>query len=70
VKETFLQYKPSRVPLAKQGGTQREDVQSVCWENSQEQWMEAVGLCLHCAFEIDLLSLNPQGQRANSTTDH
>jgi hypothetical protein len=65
VRETDLQHKPSRVPLAKQGGVQQGCGSSVCWENSQEQEVEAEDLCLRCAPGADLLSLNPWDKRIN-----
>src|SRR5437762_3177131 len=60
MRETLPQQKLPRVPLAKQGRvTQRKCRSSACRESSQEQSLEAAGLCLLHAARTDLLSLSP-----------
>src|SRR5216684_7669980 len=58
--ETRPQPKLPRVPPAKQGRVkQRQCGLSACRKSSQEQSLEAVGLCLLHAAWTDLLSLGP-----------
>src|SRR2546422_10253907 len=59
MRATSLQPKLPRVPLAKQGrvAQQRCGLHG-CRENSQEQLLEAVGLCLPHAALANLLSLS------------
>src|SRR5436190_10866698 len=69
MREPRSQLKLPRVPLAKQGRVkQRKCDLTACRERSQEQSMEAVGLCLPHATWVDLLSLNPGHQRADSVS--
>jgi hypothetical protein len=59
VREALLQYKLSRVPLAKQGRVTKQACRSnVCWKPSQEEMIEAEDQCLNRAAWVDLLSLN------------
>ncbi len=59
MRETPLQNKLPRVPLAKQGRvTQQRSGTSACRKTSQEEFMEAEDLCLQSATWVDLLSLS------------
>jgi len=58
--ETRLQPKLPRVPQAKQGRVKQQKCGWIaCRERSQEQLLEAAGLCLLHAAWTDLLSLRP-----------
>ena len=55
--------------MAKQGRVTKQDCgPNACWEPSQEESMEAEGLCLHRALWVDLLSLNLKISAPISTT--
>ena len=72
MRDTHLQNKLPRVPLAKQGRVIQQAWGSIaCRERSQEQSIEAEDLCLNRDARVDLLSLNPSRSRRprEETTD-